>query len=92
MAPNLAAAQHDLIRDMIVNGATTYAEIAEAAECSTDAVKGISANLRCYGALKKVCMCIYEEAAIKNRCTRKGVSAFNRLRYNIYFRFCFIII
>ena len=49
MAPNLAAAQHDLIRDMNIDGASTYAEIGRAAECSRDAVKAISANLRRYG-------------------------------------------
>lgn len=49
MAPNLAASQHDLIRDMLINEASTYREIAKAAGCSGDAVKAISSNLRHFG-------------------------------------------
>jgi transposase len=49
MAPNLAASQHALIRDMIFEKAFTYPPIAAAAGCSTGAVKAISANLRRFG-------------------------------------------
>lgn len=49
MATNLGAAQHELIRDMILDGSCTYPQIAAAAECSRDAVKAISANLRRFG-------------------------------------------
>ena len=41
MAPKLAASQHELIRDMITDGASSYSKIAEAAECSAGAVKAI---------------------------------------------------
>jgi transposase len=49
MAPNLAASQHELIRNMIIDGGFTHPEIAWTAECSRDAVKAISANLRRFG-------------------------------------------
>jgi transposase len=46
MAPNLAAAQHELIGDMIASRSLTYAQIADAAGCSSRSVKSISKNLR----------------------------------------------
>ena len=49
MAPNLAAAQHDHIRDMIVSGSLTCLQMGEAAGCSSRSVKSISENLRCFG-------------------------------------------
>jgi transposase len=49
MAPNLAASQHALIQDMIVDRAFTYPEIAAVVGCSSGAVKAISANLRRFG-------------------------------------------
>ena len=49
MAPNLAASQHELIRDMIVDGSFSYREIAGAARCSCGAIKVISTNLRLFG-------------------------------------------
>lgn len=49
LAPNLAPAQHALIRDMIADGSFTYMQIARTLGCSRDAVKAISANLRRFG-------------------------------------------
>jgi hypothetical protein len=46
MAPRLAVAQHDLIRDMILAGTLTAAQMATAAGCSTRSVKAIRSNLR----------------------------------------------
>jgi hypothetical protein len=46
MALHLAASQHDLIRDMIVDGALTAAQMATVATCSTRSVKAIKSNLR----------------------------------------------
>ena len=49
MAPNLAASQHGQIRDMIVYGAFYDTDIAEAVECSRNAVGAIRSNLQCFG-------------------------------------------
>ena len=49
MAPKLGVETHTLIRDMIIDGTSTHAQIALAANCSKDAVKAISANLRRFG-------------------------------------------
>ena len=49
MAPNLAAAHHAQIRDMIDYGVFHDTEIAEAVECSRNAVGAIHANLQCFG-------------------------------------------
>jgi transposase len=46
MAPHLATSQHDLIREMIVDGALTAAQMATVATCSTRSVKVIKSNLR----------------------------------------------
>ena len=52
MAPNLAASQRDMIRDMIVTKKLTAAQIADAASCSVGAVKYIRSNLRCFGTVR----------------------------------------
>jgi transposase len=49
MAPNLAAAQHAQIRDMIADGGFYDTEIADAVECSRNAVGAIRANIQCFG-------------------------------------------
>jgi hypothetical protein len=49
MAPNLSASQHAQIQHMIENGAFTYPQIGQAANCSVDAVRAISRNLRDFG-------------------------------------------
>lgn len=49
MAPNLAASQHDLIRDMILSNSLTTAQMADAAGCSERSVRHIRSNLRCFG-------------------------------------------
>lgn len=49
MAPNLAVAQHDAIRDMINSGLLTNVQIAQAAGCSERSVRTIRANLRDFG-------------------------------------------
>ena len=55
MAPNLAASQRDMIRDMIVTRKLTAAQIADAASCSVGAVKYIRSNLRCFGTVRAPC-------------------------------------
>lgn len=52
MAPNLSASQHTQIRHVIENGAFTYPQIGQAANCSVDAVKAISRNLRDFGSTR----------------------------------------
>lgn len=52
MAPNLSASQHAQIQDMIEDGRFTYQEIGKAANCSFDAVKAISRNLRDFGSTR----------------------------------------
>ena len=52
MSPNLSSSQHAQIQHMIENGAFTYPQISEAANCSVDAVKAISRNLRDFGSTR----------------------------------------
>ena len=52
MAPNLAASQHDQIRDMILSKSLTNAQTANTAGCSTRSIKVIYSNLRCFGTTK----------------------------------------
>src|SRR5580658_5709109 len=49
MAPNLAASQHELIRDMIVSKSLKTDQMADIAGCSPRSVKAIRSNLRCFG-------------------------------------------
>ena len=49
MAPNLSAAQHDLIRDTILTGKFSKRQISEVAQCSPTAVKKIRRKLRHFG-------------------------------------------
>ena len=49
MAPNLVVWQHALIQDMIDQHTFRDWQIAEAAECSRNAVGAIRANLQCFG-------------------------------------------
>ena len=49
MAPNLLQLQHVQIQHMIEDGGFTYRQIGEVANCSFDAVKAISRNLRDFG-------------------------------------------
>jgi transposase len=49
MAPNLAASQHVLSRDMLVGGRLKAWQIADAIPCSTRTVKSHRANLRRFG-------------------------------------------
>lgn len=49
MAPNLAASQHGLIRDMIISRSLTTARMADVAGCSTRSIKAIRSNLRYFG-------------------------------------------
>nr|CEG03952.1 unnamed protein product [Fusarium acuminatum CS5907] len=51
MAPNLAACQHALIRDMILAGYKN-AVIARTANCRDSSVRRIRTNMRCYGSTK----------------------------------------
>jgi transposase len=46
MAPNLAASQHDFIRDMILDGTLTAGQMATNAGCSERSIKAIKSNLR----------------------------------------------
>ncbi|CAG5189810.1 uncharacterized protein ALTATR162_LOCUS12089 [Alternaria atra] len=46
MAPHLATSQHHLVRDMILDGMLTAAQIATVADCSKRSVKAIRSNLR----------------------------------------------
>jgi hypothetical protein len=46
MAPNLAASQHDFIRDMILDGTLTAGQMATNAGCSERSIKAINSNLR----------------------------------------------
>ncbi|TVY71305.1 hypothetical protein LSUE1_G004474 [Lachnellula suecica] len=52
MAPNLAASQHDQIRDMILSRSLRIAQMANTAGCSTRSVKAIRSNLRYFGTAK----------------------------------------
>ena len=52
MAPNLAQSQHAQIQHMIEDGSFTYREIGKATNCSFDAIKAISRNLRDFGSTR----------------------------------------
>ena len=52
MAPNLAASQHELIRDMILSKSLTTAQMADVAGCSERSIRYIRSNLRCFGSVK----------------------------------------
>ena len=49
MAPNLAAAQHDQIRDMILSGEPTDVHMARIVGCSERSIRTIRLNLRLFG-------------------------------------------
>jgi transposase len=52
MAPNLAASQHDLIHDMILDNSLTTPQMADVAGCSERSIRHIRSNLRCFGTTK----------------------------------------
>jgi transposase len=52
MAPNLAASQHELIRDMIVSKSLKTDQMADVAGGSPRSVKAIHSNLRCFGTIR----------------------------------------
>lgn len=52
MAPNLAASQHDQIRDMVLSKSLTDVQMADVAGCSTRSIKAIRSNIRCFGTTK----------------------------------------
>ena|SRR2546423_5888641 len=52
MAPNLAASQHDMIRDMILSRSLKDVEMAAVAGCNDRSIRTIRSNLRCFGATK----------------------------------------
>lgn len=52
MAPNLAASQHTLIRDMILDGSPTNADIAKVARCSPRTVRSLRENVRLFGSTR----------------------------------------
>ncbi|THC88362.1 hypothetical protein EYZ11_012193 [Aspergillus tanneri] len=52
MAPNLAASQHELIRDMILSRSLTTAQMADVAGCSERSIRYIRSNLRLFGSVK----------------------------------------
>jgi transposase len=52
MAPNLAASQHELIRDMILSKSLTTAQMADVAGCSERSIRYIRSNLRWFGIVK----------------------------------------
>lgn len=52
MAPNLAASQHNQIRDMILSKLLTDTQMADVAGCSTRSIRAIRSNLRCFGSTK----------------------------------------
>ena len=49
MAPNLAAAQHAQIRDMILSGELTDVQMARIAGCSARSIQTIRLNIRLFG-------------------------------------------
>jgi transposase len=49
MAPNLAASQHELIRDMIVDGSLSDDEMAKIAKCSSRTIRSSRVNLHRFG-------------------------------------------
>jgi hypothetical protein len=52
MAPNLARSQHDLIRDMILDGSLTQVGMANVAGCSDRTIRNIGSNMRLFGKTK----------------------------------------
>jgi transposase len=52
MAPNLAVSQHDLIRDMLLDGSLSQVDMAKVAGCSDRTIRNIAANLRMFGRTK----------------------------------------
>jgi transposase len=52
MAPHLATSQHPLIRDMILDGTLTAAQMATVTDCSKRSVKAIRSNLRHFHSIK----------------------------------------
>ena len=52
MAPNLAASQHELIRDMILSRSLNTAQMAGVAGCSERSIRYIRSNLRLFGSVK----------------------------------------
>lgn len=52
MAPNLAASQHELIRDMILSRSLTTAQMASVANCSERSIRHIRSNMRLFGSVK----------------------------------------
>jgi len=52
MAPNLAAAQHNQIRDMVLSGELTDVQMASIAGCSERSIQTIRLNLRLFGTTK----------------------------------------
>jgi transposase len=52
MAPNLAASQHAMIHDMLLDGSLKAVQIAAAAGCSDRAIRRIRFNVRCFGTTK----------------------------------------
>jgi transposase len=52
MAPNLAVSQHDLVRDMLLDGSLTQVEMANVAGCSDRTIRNIATNLRLFGRTK----------------------------------------
>jgi transposase len=49
MAPNLARSQHDLVRDMILDGSLTQVKMANVAGCSDRTIRNIDTNMRLFG-------------------------------------------
>ena len=52
MAPNLALSQHDLIRDMILDGSLTQQQMADVAGCSDRTIRNIATNVRLFGSTR----------------------------------------
>jgi len=49
MAPNFARSQHNLIRDMILDGSLTQVEMASVVGCSDRTIRNIDTNMRLFG-------------------------------------------
>jgi hypothetical protein len=49
MAPNLAASQHELIRDMVISKSLDTTQMTDVAGCSDRSIKSIRLGLRCFG-------------------------------------------
>lgn len=52
MTPRLAASQHAMIHNMLVDGSLKGVDMAAAASCSDRAIRRIRSNLRCFGGTK----------------------------------------